>query len=110
MNYHTHDLELETIVFTPKVWRYYLYGKSCDTLPIIRAQFFFYYYLNKSVHSLPNCQDYSDNKIARIFQQDIVRLHGTPSSIVSDKDPRFTFRFWKLILVRNVIPTSLVDH
>ncbi|GJY37126.1 putative reverse transcriptase domain-containing protein [Tanacetum coccineum] len=35
---------------------------------------------------------YSDNKIARIFQQEIVRLHGTPSAIVSDKDPRFTFR------------------
>ncbi|GJY37125.1 retrovirus-related pol polyprotein from transposon TNT 1-94 [Tanacetum coccineum] len=41
-----------------------------------------------------NGQDrhYSDNKIARIFQQEIVRLHGTPSAIVSDKDPRFTFR------------------
>ncbi|GJW77261.1 hypothetical protein Tco_0138943 [Tanacetum coccineum] len=35
---------------------------------------------------------YSDSKIARIFQQEIVQLHGTPSAIVSDKDPRFTFR------------------
>nr|GFD11805.1 putative nucleotidyltransferase, ribonuclease H [Tanacetum cinerariifolium] len=30
-----------------------------------------------------------------IFQQEIVRLHGTPSAIVSDRDPRFTPRFWK---------------
>nr|GFD42792.1 hypothetical protein [Tanacetum cinerariifolium] len=30
-----------------------------------------------------------------IFQQEIVRLHGTPSAIVSDKDPRFASRFWK---------------
>nr|GFA87456.1 putative nucleotidyltransferase, ribonuclease H [Tanacetum cinerariifolium] len=33
--------------------------------------------------------------LAEIFQQEIVRLHGTPSAIVSDRDPRFASRFWK---------------
>nr|GFB68683.1 retrotransposon-related protein [Tanacetum cinerariifolium] len=33
--------------------------------------------------------------MAEIFQQKIVRLHGTPSAIVSDRDPRFASRFWK---------------
>nr|GEV82286.1 retrotransposon protein, putative, Ty3-gypsy subclass [Tanacetum cinerariifolium] len=33
--------------------------------------------------------------LAEIFQQEIVRLHGTPSAIVSDRDLRFTSRFWK---------------
>nr|GFC14160.1 retrotransposon protein, putative, Ty3-gypsy subclass [Tanacetum cinerariifolium] len=28
-------------------------------------------------------------------QQEIVRLHSTLTSIVSDRDPRFTSRFWK---------------
>nr|GFB47029.1 retrotransposable element Tf2 [Tanacetum cinerariifolium] len=26
---------------------------------------------------------------------EIVRLHGTPSAIVSNRDPHFTSRFWK---------------
>ena len=29
-----------------------------------------------------------------MYIKEIVRLHGVPSSIVSDRDPRFTSRFW----------------
>ena len=29
-------------------------------------------------------------KLAQLYIKEIVRLHGVPSSIVSDKDPRFT--------------------
>jgi hypothetical protein len=29
-NYPPHDLELEAMVFALKIWRYYLYGESCD--------------------------------------------------------------------------------
>nr|GFA20790.1 retrotransposable element Tf2 [Tanacetum cinerariifolium] len=43
--------------------------------------------LTKSVHFLPICKDYSVSRLAEIFQQEIVRLHGTPSVIVSDRDP-----------------------
>ncbi|GJW67092.1 retrotransposon protein, putative, ty3-gypsy subclass [Tanacetum coccineum] len=40
-------------------------------------------------------EDFSISRLAEMFQQEIVRLHGTPSAIVSDRDPRFTSRFWK---------------
>nr|GFD42575.1 Gag protease polyprotein [Tanacetum cinerariifolium] len=51
----------------------------------------------KSAHFLPIRKDYSVSKLAETFQQEIVRLHGSPSAIVSDRDPRFASRFWKCL-------------
>ena len=34
-------------------------------------------------------------KLAHTYIQEIVRLHGVPLTIVSDRDSRFTGRFWK---------------
>ena len=31
--------------------------------------------------------------LSRLYIEDIVRLHGVPSSIVSDRDPRFVSQF-----------------
>ena len=53
--------------------------------------------LTKSAHFLPIRKDYGIGRLSEIFQQEIVRLHGTPSTIVSDRDPRFTSRFWKAL-------------
>ncbi|GKF52923.1 retrotransposable element Tf2 [Tanacetum coccineum] len=51
--------------------------------------------LTKSAHFLPIRKNYGISKLAEIFRQEIVRLHGTPTSIVSDRDPKFTSYFWK---------------
>nr|GFC80508.1 DNA/RNA polymerases superfamily protein [Tanacetum cinerariifolium] len=51
--------------------------------------------LTKSSHFLPIRKNYSISKLVEIFRQEIIRLHGTPTSIVSDRDSRFTSRFWK---------------
>ena len=50
--------------------------------------------LTKSAHFLPVRTDYSLNKLAELYIKEIVRLHGVPISIISDRDPRFTSRFW----------------
>ncbi|CAL2229315.1 unnamed protein product [Prunus armeniaca] len=50
--------------------------------------------LTKSAHFLPVRANYTLNKLAKIFIDEIVRLHGVPVSIISDRDPRFTSRFW----------------
>ncbi|XP_058217443.1 uncharacterized protein LOC131328522 [Rhododendron vialii] len=50
--------------------------------------------LTKSAHFLPVKTTYTTDKYAKLYVDEIVRLHGVPMSIVSDKDPEFTSRFW----------------
>ena len=50
--------------------------------------------LTKSAHFLPVKVSYSLDKLTEIYIREVVRLHGVPFSIVSDRDPRFTSRFW----------------
>ena len=38
--------------------------------------------------------DYSLDKLAELYIKEIVWLHGIPISFISDRDPRFTSRFW----------------
>ena len=49
----------------------------------------------KSAHFIPVMIDYAMNRLAELYVDEIVRLHGVSLSIVSDRDPRFTSRFWK---------------
>jgi len=46
--------------------------------------------LTKSAHFLAMNLRMSMVKLAQLYIKEIVRLHGVPSSIVSDRDPRFT--------------------
>ncbi|KAG8499496.1 hypothetical protein CXB51_005958 [Gossypium anomalum] len=50
--------------------------------------------LTKSAHFIPVRTDFSLKKLAELYVSEIVRLHGVPVSIISDRDPRFTSRFW----------------
>ncbi|KAG8490982.1 hypothetical protein CXB51_014123 [Gossypium anomalum] len=51
--------------------------------------------LTKSAHFIPVRTDFSLQKLAKLYMAEIVRLHGVPVSIISDRDPRFTSRFWQ---------------
>ncbi|KAJ9558183.1 hypothetical protein OSB04_012797 [Centaurea solstitialis] len=63
--------------------------KGYDTIWVIVDR------LSKSAHFLPMKETYSMERLARLYIAEIVRLHGTPVSIVSDRDARFTSTFWQ---------------
>jgi transposase InsO family protein len=45
-------------------------------------------------HFIPVCTMYQAPNIARVFISEIVRLHGVPKKIISDRGSVFTKRFW----------------
>ncbi|GKC37637.1 putative reverse transcriptase domain-containing protein [Tanacetum coccineum] len=51
--------------------------------------------LNKYAHFLHMREDYKMERLARLYLNEIVSRHGVPISIISDRDSRFTSRFWQ---------------
>ncbi|GKD17219.1 putative reverse transcriptase domain-containing protein [Tanacetum coccineum] len=51
--------------------------------------------LTKSAHFLPMREDYKMERLARLYLNEIVARHDVPISIISDRDSRFTSRFWQ---------------
>ena len=50
--------------------------------------------LTKAAHFIPIRMDFTLEKLARLNILEIVRYHGVPREIVSDRDSRFTSKFW----------------
>ena len=63
--------------------------KNCEAIWVVVDR------LTKSAHFIPVRMDYSMERLAQLYIEKIVSLHGVPSSIVSDRDPRFTSKFWE---------------
>ena len=51
--------------------------------------------LTKSAHFLAMRMTFTLEEFCKLYIREIVRLHGGPVSIVSDRDPRFMAQFWK---------------
>ena len=51
--------------------------------------------LTKSAHFLPVRSSYSAEQLARVYIREIVRLHGVPVSIISERGSQFTSSFWR---------------
>ena len=53
--------------------------------------------LTKSAQFLPIPGKIPASRLARLYVKEIVRLHGVPVSIVSDRDSQFISEFWKAL-------------
>ncbi|XP_049378066.1 LOW QUALITY PROTEIN: uncharacterized protein LOC125842802 [Solanum stenotomum] len=51
--------------------------------------------LTKSAHFLPVHTTFSAERLARIYIREVVRLHGVPVAIISDRGSQFTSSFWR---------------
>ena len=51
--------------------------------------------LTKSTHFLAVQMTFTLEESYRLYIREIIRLHGVPVSIISDRDPRFRAHFWK---------------
>ncbi|KAL0541301.1 hypothetical protein IC582_021343 [Cucumis melo] len=68
--------------------------------------------LTKSAHFVPEKSTYTASKWGQLYMFEIVRLHGVPVSIVSDRDARFTSKSplcWEEIGERRLLGPKLVQ-
>ena len=61
---------------------------------------------------MPTTTTITAKGVAWIVLKEVMRLHGIPESIVSDRDTQFTFIFWKELqkLVRTKLLMSTAFH
>ena len=51
--------------------------------------------MTKSTYFLPVNTTYSAEDYPMLYLQEVVRLHGVPVSLISDRGAQFTMQFWK---------------
>ena len=67
---------------------------------------------SKMIHCIPTTTTVTAPLLAKLFFDNVVRLHGLPSSIISDRDSRFTSSFWQQLwkLVGSKLAMSTAYH
>jgi hypothetical protein len=77
------DICMDFIVGLPKS------SKGNDSIWVIVDR------LSKVAHFIPVKTTYRVDQLAQLYVSNIVRLHGSPKTIVSDRGTQFTSKFWE---------------
>jgi transposase InsO family protein len=62
--------------------------------------------LTKTAHFIPVHTTYKASKYAEIYLDCIIRLHGVPNTIISDRGAQFIARFWEQL--QEALRTKLI--
>ncbi|GJV73534.1 putative reverse transcriptase domain-containing protein [Tanacetum coccineum] len=65
--------------------------------------------LTKSAHFLEIREDYSMEKLARLYTDEIVARHGVPTSIISHRDGRFTLSECTIQTLEDMLRACMID-
>ena len=68
--------------------------------------------LTKMKHFIATTMEVTSDGLVQLVMDNVVRLHGVPLSIVSDRDPRFTAGFWDSFwkAIKTKLPMSSAYH
>jgi len=81
------DICMDFVVAFPMV-------RGCDSVLVVVDR------LSKYAHFLPCASTITAEGVANLFVDQVWKLHGTPRSIVSDRDPKFHSAIWKSFMQR----------
>ncbi|GJP30750.1 hypothetical protein CLOM_g5855, partial [Closterium sp. NIES-68] len=65
---------------------------------------------SRAVHFVPPHRKVTAEGATTLFVDNVVRLHGVPDSIISDRDPHFTSKFWKQLFTLSGTRLTTVCH
>ena len=93
------DISMDLIVNLPL-------SQTYDSIFVVVDRF------SKMAHFIPTRVQVTAPDLAQLFFDNVVRLHGFPRSIVSDRDPRFLSHFWRELfaLTETTLRFSTANH
>jgi hypothetical protein len=77
--------EVITVDFITKIPRIV---KQHDSIMVVVEK------LTKETHFIPVKTTHKASNIAEIYMKEFTRIHGVPKEIVSNRDSKFTSKFW----------------